>query len=1152
MARLVTIEVTGQAGRYEAMVRGIQDQHRRLYNEAQAGAGQAATQMRVWETQLKGIGTAVTSLVSAFGAMRALNFIDQFTSLAEQLLAVSRRTGVAVEDLDALRRVAQQNEAEFEELTTGLSFLQRSLALTADASSKQAQMLKALGVTSRDPLQAFLQLSDAMRENLDENNSLLAARELLGRSSINLVNFMRQGSEAIREQMEAIKELGVITTETATAADQFRDAWAEVREQLALPIGTAAMRFFIDLVDRLKATMDQLGRLKQYFSTGEGSFPTFTESLEAQRAGRGLNALQASTLRALDDQARLSSNKINIAALEDQAKAAKRAQEAAENFTKKLKEQNEQLSLQIVGLTDGEQAVDEWKIKLIEAEAATLKLNTAQLAQVENYKNLILGVRQLKEEEEKRKIITQQLIALDEAMAKNQENEIKQIQDLVAARLEYNQRTREQQTELIRARGGTEQQVLTQQLENIRAQMQEIEGLRADEKKEHLARLQELGREQQIVEARLQRLGTISIDIGRAIGDTMADIAEGLATGTLKGFDIVKTAGSSALRLITDIFRQTLQQKLSFEFQLFNNVKQIPGQMQNALNSGGGSQGLWQSILFGSGGGALGPGTTISMPGPGQGFPVPPLLGGTGGTGSAGIFGFLSQILKTPIGIGTSTIGSIGTAGLGGYLFGRLLGLNTGGQIGSTIGSIGGSIFAGTTLGSTLGTAAGSAVGGWLGGGAAGTAIGSMVGTYIFPVIGTIIGAIIGSLVSAFTGKKNPTAVIGAQFSGINYNQAAGQFDIGDIAVFVRRTADLSGRRAYQVANEVENILTPLAAQWTEMLNLFPSVIREQMIPALDETNRILNDSFRRLKFSEGGSRNIAQELAALGGPANVAFVSAFRAPISVGFAKSLERAGFAGQELNYSNLANLAPAGAEFLAKELTNLATTFGTLGGISPRGITQFLSGLDIGNIQSLLDQFYAISDVLKIPFAIQDLIPQLQPFIDYLSSAVQESSNLFGRGLIAAMEAATESDARLAFMNSLGTGIKDRVFQGLTEAFIASAEFTDLLAPIQQQIRAFTEEAILTGNVPDIARFRQAILPAIEQITTRAELLEPLIDALQELGFDIREMLGLLPEAAEPPPPAPPAVVNISINTNNPDEIGRKIGEILGGKLPPPVF
>ena len=73
-------------------------------------------------------------------------------------------------------------------------------------------------------------------------------------------------------------------------------------------------------------------------------------------------------------------------------------------------------------------------------------------------------------------------------------------------------------------------------------------------------------------------------------------------------------------------------------------------------------------------------------------------------------------------------------------------------------------------------------------------------------------------------------------------------------------------------------------------------------------------------------------------------------------------------------------------------------------------------------------------------------------------MQQAADVFGRGMMAALEAVSESDAQLAFFNSLNQGIKDAVFTGITESIIATAEFTDLFAPLQKAIRESVQSSL----------------------------------------------------------------------------------------------
>jgi hypothetical protein len=220
--------------------------------------------------------------------------------------------------------------------------------------------------------------------------------------------------------------------------------------------------------------------------------------------------------------------------------------------------------------------------------------------------------------------------------------------------------------------------------------------------------------------------------------------------------------------------------------------------------------------------------------------------------------------------------------------------------------------------------------------------------------------------------------------------------------------------------------------------------------------------------------------------------------------------------------------------------------------PGGAAQLLTPGDTETLRQRFQHLFAFTDEpAAFSDAAKQLQEQIQPIADFLNNAMRQSTELFGRGLIAALEAATESEARSSFLNTLHAGIKDVVFEGLTEAFIASTEFSNLLAPIQQTIRDFTQQAIATGAPPDIGAFRSAILPQIEQISTRSQLLFPLVDVIQTLGEGIRTWLGLIPKTPVQPAPVVPQTITINVSGGDPQQTAREIARLLRGSLPPPV-
>jgi hypothetical protein len=165
------------------------------------------------------------------------------------------------------------------------------------------------------------------------------------------------------------------------------------------------------------------------------------------------------------------------------------------------------------------------------------------------------------------------------------------------------------------------------------------------------------------------------------------------------------------------------------------------------------------------------------------------------------------------------------------------------------------------------------------------------------------------------------------------------------------------------------------------------------------------------------------------------------------------------------------------------------------------------------------------------------------LDFLKQAVGESTTLFGNGIVAALEAGTQSSALRAFHKTIGDGVKDLIFKGATEAFLASAQFNDLLAPIQQVIRDFTQQAIASGETPDLAEFRKALAPKIEDVTTRAELLEELIREFQKFGLDIK---GLVRDGGKRGPIGP-ITIQLNHKGKNVKQVAIELEDYLRGAL-----
>src|SRR5574341_1245522 len=325
--------------------------------------------------------------------------------------------------------------------------------------------------------------------------------------------------------------------------------------------------------------------------------------------------------------------------------------------------------------------------------------------------------------------------------------------DFFTKKAELEQRAGDFQVRRLQTLGAPENAIIQKQIDLLRTQE---EALRQPGAVRSSGDLEKILQEIELLEIRQRKLGEVTINVGQHVGQTLNDIFTAMINGTLKSVDVGRAAVGTIGRIITDIFTQTIKNKLSFEFTLLTNMRGLPGQMNGALASGAaglpGSGGgtIGQSIPLSAGGfggnGGMGSFITNLFGGGSGGGPslLTKLFGG-GGFGSMGILGtgfgglpgngmigplmengnFFSSSLGTFFGGGGGASSSLGGGllgagigalftGLGGGFSGDRAGQNIGSTVGGTIGGVVGSIFPG--IGTVIGSVGGSMIGGLFGG----------------------------------------------------------------------------------------------------------------------------------------------------------------------------------------------------------------------------------------------------------------------------------------------------------------------------------------------------------------------------------------------------------------------------------------------------
>lgn len=208
----------------------------------------------------------------AAAGVAAFTFAKIAANTGEQLLTLSKRTGVSVESLSELRLVAEENETSLEAVANSFRFLARASIQAQQGSEEAASSFRALGISvdalrTLSPEQLFNRVADGIAALSDTSLQSTIGMRILGRGFQELLPLMQKGSAEFERGKERARALGLtISTETAVAADRFNDNLNALRlamRQLVDVIGNELIPIFTPLVAGLIRAIEKVVALKQ-------------------------------------------------------------------------------------------------------------------------------------------------------------------------------------------------------------------------------------------------------------------------------------------------------------------------------------------------------------------------------------------------------------------------------------------------------------------------------------------------------------------------------------------------------------------------------------------------------------------------------------------------------------------------------------------------------------------------------------------------------------------------------------------------------------------------------------------------------------------------------------------------------------------------
>lgn len=168
---------------------------------------------------LSGIQTAAKAVGISLSAMGMVALVEQSIDAADKLGDLSKVTRLTVEQLAGLDLAAQQSGLDLSGVADAVSKLSENIGKNADKFAK-------IGVTAKDPIEAFKQLADVSNAIADPQQRAAFLAEALGKSWKAAAPLLSEGSGRIGEMVDQGTLLAGNIGQMQERSDAFNDSFA--------------------------------------------------------------------------------------------------------------------------------------------------------------------------------------------------------------------------------------------------------------------------------------------------------------------------------------------------------------------------------------------------------------------------------------------------------------------------------------------------------------------------------------------------------------------------------------------------------------------------------------------------------------------------------------------------------------------------------------------------------------------------------------------------------------------------------------------------------------------------------------------------------------------------------------------------------------
>lgn len=251
-----------------------------------------------WKKELGSMaGSAAkwSAATAAAAAAGAAVFIKSAIDQADAAGILAGKLGITTEALTKLEYAAKLSDVSQSALEGSLKKLSVTLTNAQDPASKAAQAFNAIGLSARDLIalpadQQLGRIGDALNNVENQSQRAALAQKIFGRSGIELLPILAEGSAGIRALGEEAERFGVVISgDLAARAGLFNDNLDRLKTA-AEGVGLAVADQLLGPMNELSTELTELAQQKETaegiatFITGIGTAVTTTVQIIAMSA----------------------------------------------------------------------------------------------------------------------------------------------------------------------------------------------------------------------------------------------------------------------------------------------------------------------------------------------------------------------------------------------------------------------------------------------------------------------------------------------------------------------------------------------------------------------------------------------------------------------------------------------------------------------------------------------------------------------------------------------------------------------------------------------------------------------------------------------------------------------------------------------------